>query len=155
MNTTKIITMVLALLLTVVMMVGCSASSGKSTASAWLSEGDYVADVTVDLSGGWSVEFAYGAAYLYSKEIKDGIECDAMLVVLDKEVYDEYVAEANTAEGRREVNGAIVYKNPYEDGDNYLFSPAEGFYYILVVDHGINGDDVYARITVTPEYYDT
>ena len=65
-------------------------NSGKQTASAYLDqESDAAIEVTVDLSGGWSVEFVRGAVYLYDSEITETNDGVAMLVTLDKEVYEE------------------------------------------------------------------
>ena len=89
----------------IISLAGCntgntdSTKNNKQTASAYLDQNENSAvEVTADLSGGWSVEFARGAVYLYDGEIAEGKEATAMLITLDKEVYEEYMAEAMTDE---------------------------------------------------------
>ena len=54
---------------------GCSSNSGdqtksvKQTAEAWIYEGDIRTLARIDLTDGWSVEFAQGAVYMYDTEI--------------------------------------------------------------------------------------
>ena len=83
-------------------------NSGKQTASAYLDqESDAAIEVTVDLSGGWSVEFVRGAVYLYDSEITETNDGVAMLVTLDKEVYEEDLEAAMADESRKEADGGV------------------------------------------------
>lgn len=83
-------------------------NSGKQTASAYLDQGsDAAIEVTVDLSGGWSVEFVRGAVYLYDSEITETNGGVAMLVTLDKEVYEEDLEAAMADESRKEADGGV------------------------------------------------
>ena len=87
-----------------------NASGGRQTASAYLNQNEGVAvEVTVDLSGGWSVEFVRGAVYLYDGEITAGKEGVAMLITLDKEVYDEDLAKAMADKNHKEADGGVYY----------------------------------------------
>ena len=60
----------------------------EQTASAYLDQSGKAVKVTVDLTGGWSVEFAPGAVYLYEGNT-DG-EAAALGITLDEEVFQEY-----------------------------------------------------------------
>ena len=91
-----------------------TANSGKQTASAYLDQDGNCVTVTVDLSGGWSVEFVRGAAYLYDGEITEGKDGVATLITLDKDVYDEDYAKAMADGSHKEADGGVYYT---EDGD--------------------------------------
>lgn len=109
-------------------------NSGKQTASAYLDqESDAAIEVTVDLSGGWSVEFARGAAYLYDSEITEGKESVAMLITLDKEVYEDHLANAMADENHKEANGGVYYTY-YENEGGYLVSLNDSAYALITAD---------------------
>lgn len=111
-----------------------TANSGKQTASAYLDqESDAAIEVTVDLSGGWSVEFARGAAYLYDSEITEGKESVAMLITLDKEVYEDHLANAIADENHKEANGGVYYTY-YENEGGYLVSLNDSAYALITAD---------------------
>ena len=78
--------------------------TGMQIASAWLINGDDETRtyVTIDLSGGWSVEFAPGAFYLYENMQSKEDESSAMGITLSEEVYDEYADEAEESSGYEE-----------------------------------------------------
>ena len=106
-------------------------NSGKQTASAYLDqESDAAIEVTVDLSGGWSVEFVRGAVYLYDSEITETNEGIAMLVTLDKEVYEEDLEEAMADESHKEADGGIYYTY-YEDEMGFLTSLNDSAYVLI------------------------
>ena len=67
-----------------------ASSDRKSTASAVLDQGGNEIEVTVELDGNRSVEFAKGAVYLYDGEIEDG-NLLAMGITLNRNVYEEYL----------------------------------------------------------------
>ena len=101
-----------------------TANSGKQTASAYLDqESDAAIEVTVDLSGGWSVEFVRGAVYLYDSEITETNDGVAMLVTLDKEVYEEDLEAAMADESHKEADGGVYYTY-YEDESAYVLITA-------------------------------
>ena len=111
-----------------------TANSGKQTASAYLDqESDATIEVTVDLSGGWSVEFARGAAYLYDSEITEGKESVGMLITLDKEVYEDHLANAMADENHKEANGGVYYTY-YENEGGYLVSLNDSAYALITAD---------------------
>ena len=131
-----------------------AADAVKQSASAWLTAGDdegrFLAKV--DLTGGYSVEFASGAVYLYDQEIVDGeTESVAMAVSLSEEVYNEYMDEANQSDTYREVDGAYVAYVNGSDEDSYLVQVGENGFVLITMDHGDDSDDLFARFTFEEE----
>lgn len=131
-----------------------AADAVKQSASAWLTaeddEGRFLAKV--DLTGGYSVEFASGAVYLYDQEIVDGeTESVAMAVSLSEEVYNEYMDEANQSDTYREVDGAYVAYVNGSDEDSYLVQVGENGFVLITMDHGDDSDDLFARFAFEEE----
>ena len=117
------------------------------TAYATLHEGDAEVGVTVDLSDGWSVEFALGAVYLYNGRIEKNTEAVAMGLTLDREVFDEYVAEASEKDEYKEYARSISYA----DGDGthrYLYSLSPDVGFLIAVSPEVNGDDTASRFSI-------
>ena len=144
----------ICVLLAVVMVLALAAcgsgntSSGKQTASAYLNQNEDVAvEVTVDLSGGWSVEFVRGAVYLYDGEITEGREGVAMLITLDKEVYEEDLAKAMGDQNRKEADGGVYYTG---DGDRgaYLASLNDSAYVLITATNKKDIEAIAARFTL-------
>lgn len=142
----------LALLLCCVL-VGAVAEGGRQTASTVLDRDGESVIVTVDLTGGWSVEFASAALYLYDGEITEGREADAIGLTLEKEVYDEYIAEAENSESRREIENGVCYTS--EGTTYYVVAVGSSAYFLLDVPNGADGDAIYARLDLVneKEYY--
>ena len=131
-----------------------AADAVKQSASAWLTaeddEGRFLAKV--DLTGGYSVEFASGAVYLYDQEIVDGeTESVAMAISLSEEVYNEYMDEANQSDTYREVDGAYVAYVNGSDEDSYLVQVGENGFVLITMDHGDDSDDLFARFAFEEE----
>lgn len=131
-----------------------AADAVKQSASAWLTaeddEGRFLAKV--DLTGGYSVEFASGAVYLYDQEIVDGeTESVAMAVSLGEEVYNEYMDEAGQSDTYREVDGAYVAYVNGSDEDSYLVQVGENGFVLITMDHGDGNDDLFARFAFEEE----
>ena len=123
-------------------------NSGKQTASAYLDQEAATAiEVTVDLSGGWSVEFVRGAAYLYDSEITETNDGVAMLVTLDKEVYEEDLEAAMADESHKEADGGVYYTY-YEDEMGYLTSLNDSAYVLITADKA-DIEAVVARFTLS------
>ena len=66
---------------------------GRQVATAWLDQADKEISVMVDLSGGWSVEFAHGAFYLYDGDYSEDSDATAIGLTLDQEVFEEYCTD--------------------------------------------------------------
>lgn len=131
-----------------------AADAVKQSASAWLTaeddEGRFLAKV--DLTGGYSVEFASGAVYLYDQEIVDGeTESVAMAISLSEEVYNEYMDEAGQSDTYREVDGAYVAYVNGSDEDSYLVQVGENGFVLITMDHGDGNDDLFARFAFEEE----
>ena len=123
-------------------------NSGKQTASAYLDqESDAAIEVTVDLSGGWSVEFVRGDVYLYDSEITKTNEGVAMLVTLDKEVYEEDLEAAMADENHKEADGGVYYTH-YEDEMGYLTSLNDSAY-VLITANKADIEAIVARFTLS------
>ncbi len=140
----KILCVLLALALLIA--TGCTAKTpDRQIAAARLDQDGNDIEVTIDLSGGWSVEFAAGAFYLYDKAYDENLEAAAIGMSLDREVYEEYLAEAEASAGRREVNGAVYYK---ADGgaDVYLIPVGDDARLMLQVKNRSDSDAVFARV---------
>lgn len=121
--------------------------SFDQTAYSTLYEGDNKVGVTIDLSDGWSVEFALGAVYLYNGRIEENSEAVAMGITLDKAVFDEYVAEASEKNEYREYARSIAYA----DGDGthrYLYSLSPDVGFLIAVSPEVDGDDTASRFSI-------
>ena len=139
------------LLLFAAVLTGCSSAGGepvKQAAGAPLDQDGNRMYVTVDLSGGWSVEFASGAFYLSHGDYKEDMPSAAIGITLDQEVYDEYCAEAVRSDSYRELSGGVTYTQ--EDGTNaYLMPVGDDAYLALFVEPEEDGDAVFARVKAT------
>ena len=124
-----------------------NANSGKQTASAYLDQDGNCVTVTVDLSGGWSVEFVRGAVYLYDGEITEGKEGVAMLITLDKDVYEEDLAKAMANGSHKEADGGVYYTDEAGRGA-YLVSLNDSTY-ILITANKKDIEAVVARFALS------
>ena len=126
--------------------------SYEQTASALLDQGANEVRVTVDLTDGWSVEFAPGAVYLYDGTVDENAEATAIGLTLDQEVFEEYAALAPEKDSYREFARSFTYTE--EDGINYyFFSIGPDSYFMISVSPDADGDAVSSRISVEPSDY--
>lgn len=99
---------------------------------------------SIDVSDGYSVEFASGAVYLYKGENgPDGQVC-AFGYLESQEDYETIIKEN---EGKLdEVGGGVIYN----DGYNYAYYVGENQYFMIAVqqESGVDPDSVYARFDV-------
>ena len=118
----------------------------KHIASAYLrQDSDNAAELIVELTGGWSVEFARGAAYIAKGDKLD--ETAAMLLVLDQEVYEENLAEAMEDPDHKEADGGIYYT--YYDGrPAFLCSVNDDIHYLISIEGDAEIEDMVRRCTV-------
>ena len=143
-------TLCLLLALALLTATGCGAGKtepapARQIAAARLDQEGNDINVTIDLSGGWSVEFTAGAFYLYDKSYEEGMEAAAIGVTLEREVFEEYCAEADASAGSRELEGARYYKA--DDGsDTYLIPVGDDAYLMLWVEKRDNSDAIFARV---------
>lgn len=129
-----------------------SESSGKQITSAWLQEGDTRANVCVDVSGGWSAEYATGAVYLYDNWENENRESLAMFLSLSKDVYEEYLTTAAEGENYQETDAYVSYTDGSGDGI-YLLEAGEDthMYFMLDADPDVDGAAILDRISVEVE----
>ena len=125
-------------------------NSGKQTASAYLDQDGTCIEVTADLTGGWSVEFARGAVYLYDGEIIEDKESTAMLITLDKDVYEEDMDEAMADDNHKEADGGVYYTGSGNEG-SYLTSLNDSAYVLITTQDKANIEDIVARFTLTSD----
>ena len=142
---------IIALLLAACMMFAAALAEptieGRQVATAWLDQDGVEINAIIELNGGWSVEFARGAFYLYDGDYSEDKEAVAYGLTLDKEVFDEYIAEAEVSETRREIEDVVYYE--WEDGSaSYLVRVGKDAYFMLRVNPGVDGDAVFARLTL-------
>jgi D-alanyl-D-alanine carboxypeptidase len=119
----------------------------EQTASAYLDQDGNEVRVTVDLTDGWSADFARGAVYLYDGKADENAEAVAIGITLDEEVFNEYVATAPEQDNYREFARSFAYTE--EDGTNdYFFSLGPDAYFMIAVNPEADGDAVSSRISV-------
>ena len=149
----RLITLAMALMLTF-MVVGCGAQESsepasapvKQTATAHLDQEGTTVDVCVDLSDGWSCEFARGAVYLYEGEN----EAVAIGETLATDVYEDYIKGAKDQENFKEIENGVAYT----DGNGqsiYCFSVEDKAYFLINVTKGADAEAIFNRIQVSLE----
>ena len=152
----KIIAVIAISLIMIMTLVACGSNSGgasgKQTATAWLSNDSKRVSTTVELTGGWSVDFAPGACYIYDREIKEDTECIAMGLTLDQEVYDDYYNGNKDSESFVEKDGIYSYKDEYDGSTNYLFMADGDVPFLLDVIGDADGEAVMARLSFEKEF---
>ena len=151
----KLVSMMLVLCMALTLIAGAAlAEGGKQTASATLDRDSEPVVATVDLTGGWSVEFASGAFYLYEGEITKDRDADAIGLTLEKDVYEDYMAEATASDSCREVEGGVCYET--EDETDYVLAVGSDAYFLVAVPAGTDGDAILSRIDLKSEkeYFD-
>ena len=123
-------------------------NSGKQTAEAYLQEGNIITTATVDLTGGWSVEFALGAIYLYDQEITPESKTKAMCMTLEEEVYNDYLKSAEASDTFKETNDYIYYEE--ENECKFLYKLGNAYFLISTEDKD-NAENIISRISLVPE----
>ena len=108
-----IITAATAIVVTAILAIGSIAGCAKKEepakqyTEAYLRTEETVITTTVDLTGGYSCEFATGAAYLYAKPDED---CEAIAISLDQEVYEDYLSAAQASADSKEIKDGVMYQ---------------------------------------------
>ena len=149
----KIIAVIAISLIMIMTLVACGSNSGgtsgKQTATAWLSNESKRVSTTVELTGGWSVEFAPGACYIFDKEIKEDedTECIAMGLTLDQEVYDDHYNDHKDSESFEEKDGICSFKDELDGSTDYLFMADGDVPFLLDVIGDADGAAILARLS--------
>ena len=119
----------------------------EQTASAYLDQDGNEVKVTVDLTGGWSVEFAPGAVYLYDGTVDENTPATALGITLDEDVFQDHLKAAQEIESYREFARSFAYTE--EDGTNdYFFSLGPDTFFMISVSPDADGDIVSSRFSV-------
>ena len=106
----KTIAIALTAALATACFAGCSQKKVRQTATAYLDQNENSVTATIDLSNGYSCDFARGAVYIYDQENKEGVESVAMVLTLDKDVYEDYVKDSKGDAEARQINGGTLFK---------------------------------------------
>lgn len=107
---TAVITAVVTAAIAIACFAGCAKKSVKQTASAYLDQEETTVEATVDLTDGYSCDFARGAIYLYDQENKEGVDAVAIGISLVQDTYNDYLAAAKANANSKEINGGIMYQ---------------------------------------------
>lgn len=119
----------------------------EQTASAYLDQDGNEVKVTVDLTGGWSVEFAPGAVYLFDGTVDENAPATALGITLDEDVFQDHMKAAQESDSYREFARSFAYTE--EDGTNdYFFSLGPDAYFMISVSPDADGDIVSSRFSV-------
>lgn len=140
----KLISMILALCVALALMTGAALAEGRQIASAVLDIDTQPVIATVDLTDGWSVEFAAGAFFLYEGEFSEDTPAKAIGLTLEQDVYEEYLASAKASDTLRELDNGVAYD--YDEGTYYVIPVGSSAYFLLDVPAGEDGDAILARI---------
>jgi hypothetical protein len=123
----------------------------EQTASAYLDQDGHEVKVLIDISDGFSAEFAHGAAYLYDGAVSEDTEPVAVGLTLDEDVFEEYIETASASSSYREFARSFAYTE--EDGtNNYFFQSGPDAYFMVSVAKGADGDAISSRFSVIDAY---
>ena len=127
---------------------GCAKKSEpvKQYASAYLAAENCNITTTVDLTDGYSCEFAAGAVYLYDKDAKN----TAIAMTLEHDTYEDYKSHAQAASDSKELNGGVMYTD--YDQMIYICEVGNAAYFGIFAE-GANAsqmESIVARFTVEP-----
>lgn len=151
MKKTKWLCIFIAAAMSLFLFAGCGSSGNgsKQTAAAkQMVDGKQQALMTVDLTGGYSVEFASGAAYFYKGEAADDNEPAAFAYVITKKEYDKEIAYLKKT---YEKDGELkdLGNGTYSYNGQYFFPSDDGFYIKVAVQENAmkDADSIYPRFS--------
>ena len=129
---------------------GCAKKSEpvRQTASAYLNQEGTVVEATVDLTDGYSCDFARGAVYLHDGNNNTD---PAIGIVLEQENYEDHVVASQAAADRKDINGGFMYS---ADGQIFFITKVTDDVYFGIFAEGITTtqmESIIARFTVVPE----
>lgn len=139
-----------AIIVTAAISIACFAGCAKKSepvkqyASAYLAAEDGNITATVDLSDGYSCEFATGAVYLYDKDANNA----AIGITLEQDLYEDYISRSQKASDRKELNGGIMFSE--DDQMIYICDAGDSAHFAILAD-GVNAsqmESIAARFTV-------
>ena len=135
---------------------GCGLFSKKETAvkeyaSATLDGDDgKKVKVTVDISDGWFVEFASGAAYLYDGGKTADQEAEAMGLTLSMDVYEDYVNNYRDQPDYKVEDGVCSFTLEGDGSRYFAFDVGNGVGFLVTVSPENDADAAFARFKVEP-----
>ena len=119
------------------------AACQKQTASAWIGDDTAGATAIIDLSGGWSVDFAEDCFTLYDCEITENADYAAMGVIVEKAAYNDYLKAAQNSDTYKKTNDYVYFEN--EDGAIYLRIINNEAHFVLIVPNKGIAKQIYKR----------
>ncbi len=129
-----------------------SAASAVQGAGAAVATNQFIFDdqqvmVSVDIIGGWNVEFGQNATYIYDGQ-NDGVrEAAGYAVHLTQEEYETLIEENRENESFSEVGAGVIFEE--SDGTTFFaFVVGENMNYEIVAAPGIDADEVFNRVSV-------
>jgi len=147
-----IVFLILVVSLTI-LLTGCGSSTTKQVASAKQNYvDDKIAVMTVDLSDGYSVDFATGAAYFYKGGKIEDNEVIAHAFIITKAAYDDeisYFTGDNKLEGKFKDLKDGIYSYTTDDSVEYFFPTNDDLYMKVVVgkEYKAEADSIYKRFS--------
>ena len=143
------ISLLLALAL-VLALTACGANKdSKQTATNTYRISGQTTIVSVDLTGGWSTEFASGAVYLYDGA-DDGERMPiAFGYIISQEEYDEIIAEYSSYDSFSETGAGVVFDEGEGGSKKFVFAIGNGLFFMIAADQSADADAIYNRFSVT------
>ena len=136
----------------IILLTGCGSNTKQVASAKQTVDGDQIAIMTVDLSDGYSVEFASGAAYFYKGgEIEDS-KVIAHAFIITKESYDgeiTYFQTNSELEGKFKDLKNGVYSYTTKETVEYFFPSNDDLYMKVVVQKDFlkDADSIYKRFS--------
>ena len=146
-----------ALALTVGLAFACIAGCAKKndqtrqTATAYLNQAGNAITATVDLSNGYSCDFARGAIYLYDQENKEGVPSVAMGIAINEDVYNDHIKASKEAKDSTEIKDGVMYS---ADGRMiYIRKVGDAGFFGVFAEHASPAqmENLISRFEVAPE----
>ncbi len=137
-------------------LTSCSAGKGsgdpehRQTATSTYRLDGQETIVSVDLSGGWSVEFATGSVYLYDGPDDGAREPIAFGYVITQQEYEDIIAEYNSYDSFSEVGAGVIFDEGEGGSNKYAFAIGNGLSFLIAADRSADADAIYNRFIVTP-----
>ena len=145
---TAVITAIVTAAITAACFAGCAKKSTKQTASVYLDQEGNTVTATVDLSDGYSCDFARGAVYLQDKDNASA----AIAITLEQDVYEDYLSAAKADANSKEIGGGIMYQ---ADGEMSFIKPVgESAYFGIFSQNATPAqmEKLIERFEVAPEF---
>lgn len=107
--------------------------------------------VTMDLSDGWSTEFASGAIYLYDGPYYDERETVAYGYLTDQTDYDQNLADYGDYDSFTQAEDGALEVTEEDGGNRYIFPVTKYVYFMIVSKAGADPEAIRQRFDVRLE----